>query len=97
MTDAPKCPHCGEELGLEVVSRALEDSRMSFSLTPKEGSLMMADTIGGTLVSMAKMLQAVGKELGVKTKVLVEKVTGEADGTVKFDLLISRFDKAKKQ
>lgn len=85
------CPHCGKDIGLEMVARLKSQSRMSFTFHPHPGELMSARTIGGSLENLEKLLVAVGRELGVKTQVLVEGVSS-IDGSITIDLLLARHE-----
>ena len=93
MTETPikpiPCPHCGAELSVEVVSAVMDSSRMAIELSPHDGELLSASNVGGALADMHKLLSAVGREIGVKTNVLVEGVSF-VDGKVKFNLLVCR-------
>lgn len=84
------CPHCGKTTEVETFAALDKDSRMTFSLMPKEGSLIMAGTVGGTLTNMENMLKAVGEEIGIETSVFVEGVRTDENGGLNFDLCIVR-------
>ena len=86
-----KCPNCGTAIGLDLVSKAMENSRVSFSLQPHPGELLSAAAVGKALAAMEGLFVAVGKELGVKTTVNVEGIEF-ADGGVKFNLLLARHE-----
>lgn len=92
-----KCPHCNGVLGLETVNDALKESRFIFALTPKEGSLMQAHTIGGTMVQMEKLFAAFAKEIGVKTTLLVEKIETDPAGKIEVHFLVGRVRMAAKE
>ena len=91
-TPAISCPHCNEPLGLNIVNRLTAQSRVKFAISPKDGQLLSAKTVGGTLEQMEKLLVSMGKDMGVRTSVSVESV--ECDkGAVTFNLLIGRLEK----
>lgn len=87
-----KCPECGAAIGVELVSKAMEDSRVSFSLQPHSGEMLSAGNVGKALAAMEGIFVAIGKELGVKTTVSVEGIEF-ADGGVKFNLLLARHER----
>lgn len=84
------CPHCSNTFNFSGVVDPLKNSRMSFSLTPAEGSLMTADHIGGILTAMHKLIVAVSRDMGVKATTLVEKVSTGDDGAIQVDFAIVR-------
>ena len=84
-----KCPHCGELLGLQLTTRLMSESRVSFVIEPHKGELLSARTVGDTITNMEKLLVSIGKDMGAKTAVLVEGLHW-AEGTVKVDLLLTR-------
>lgn len=92
-----KCPNCGDELGIEFISEAASESKMTFRIEPKNGERFCADTIGGTLLDMSKLLKAVGKEVGFKTTVFVENIIMTEDGAVESKLIIARSGKSLKK
>jgi hypothetical protein len=94
--DNVKCPHCGEPLGFQMTTKLMSDSRMSFVIHPNEGELLSARTVGDSISSMEKLLVAVGKDLGVKTNVLVEGLQW-TDGAVKVDMLVARHEPGLKK
>lgn len=92
-----KCPHCDQELGLETVNEALKESRFIFALTPKEGSLMQAHTVGGTMVQMEKFFAALGRDMGVKTTLMVEKIETDPAGKIEVHFLVGRVRRAARE
>lgn len=86
-----KCPHCGEPIGFQMTTKLMSDSRMSFVIHPNKGELLSARTVGDSISNMEKLLAAVGKELGVKTNVLVEGLEW-TDGSVKIDFIVARHE-----
>jgi hypothetical protein len=85
------CPHCGEALGFQITSRLMDSSRLSFAIHPNKGELLSARNVGGAIEQMEKLLVACGKDLGVKTAVLVEGINFN-EGSVTVDLLVTRHD-----
>ena len=86
-----KCPKCGEPLSYQMAAQLMSDSRMSFVIHPHKGELLSARTVGDSISNMEKLLVAVGKELGVKTNVMVEGLTW-ADGSVTVDIIVARHE-----
>lgn len=84
-----KCPKCGEQMGLSMVSKLLDTSRMSFSISPHEGELLSARNVGGALEQMEHLLVSIGKDMGVRTSVLLEGMSSE-NGSVTFNLILGR-------
>lgn len=68
---------------------------MSFAVHPQDGELLSAKTVGGTLAQLDKLLTAIGKDLGVKTTVLVNGVSFDK-GSVTVDLLVARHEQKPK-
>lgn len=95
MTETPieptKCPNCGHSLSYEVMTKIMDDSRVSFSLHPHEGELLSAKTVGGALENIEGLFVSVGKELGAKTSCLVEDIQFDR-GSVTIKLLLARHD-----
>ena len=91
------CPKCGEKIGINLTSALMDESRVSFKLSCKEpGDFLSAETLGGALLQMHKLLAAGGKAVGIKTNVVVEGITFADDG-VTFNLLLTRFAKELKR
>lgn len=84
-----KCPKCGEPLSFQMTTKLMSDSRMSFVIHPNKGELLSARTVGDSISNMEKILVSVGKELGVKTNVMVEGLEW-TDGSVKIDMIVAR-------
>lgn len=87
------CPHCGKPLGIEAVTKIMRKSRMSLNLKPEPGSFLSTRAVGGSIEQMGTLLDAVGKDLGVKSHTIVEGISTSEDGTIKVDLLITRVGK----
>jgi hypothetical protein len=88
--DSLRCPHCSERLGLEFVSKLKDTHRISFSIAPKPGEMICAKTLGGTTTQFGKLLEAIGKDLGAKTQVLVERIATDETGQHFIHCLITR-------
>jgi hypothetical protein len=87
----PCCPKCGENLSFEFTSKLMDSSRMSFSLSPHKGEYLSAKNVGKSIDAMAEILIAVGKELGVKTNVVISGLSFN-EGEIKIDLLLTRHE-----
>ncbi|WP_130229318.1 hypothetical protein [Bradyrhizobium sp. Leo121] len=64
---------------------------MSFTIHPNPGELLSARTVGDSITNMEKLLAAVGKEMGVKTNVLVGGLEWN-EGCVKVDMIVARHE-----
>jgi hypothetical protein len=91
------CPKCGEAFSPEFVFDATKDSRMSFKLHPGEGGHMMADTVGGAVQNLAKLIAAVGRQNGHRSVLLVERIGTDADGALCFDFICARATAPKRK
>lgn len=91
-----KCPSCGEPIGFKLTTKLMSDSRMSFVIHPNKGELLSARTVGDSISNMEKLLIAVGKDLGVKTQVLIEGLEW-TDGSVKIDMIVARHEPGLKK
>jgi hypothetical protein len=80
-----RCPHCGEGFSSEMIAAVKDESRIAMAITPAPGELFDVETIGDVLKNYGKLLRAVGKEMEVKTLVMLERV--EAGGDGKLELL----------
>lgn len=81
------CPHCGGAIVIGEAAKAPPETVMQLVLRPKAGQMLSAETVGGTLTALEKLLRATGKQLGAKTFTAVQGVTVN-DGEVVFDLRI---------
>lgn len=68
----PSCPNCG--VGLEVGALLDGDSRLSFEITPADNQMLTARGIGGMIENAAKLFQAIGKDMRIRTEVYVESI-----------------------
>lgn len=91
-----KCPSCGHETALDLVSTIPDEQRMQFSITPGESGMLSADTVGSTLAQMQKLLQAMARQHDTKMNVSVCGLAYE-DGKVTFDLLLTAIKPAGKK
>ncbi|MGE0853312.1 MAG: hypothetical protein AB7O44_27495 [Hyphomicrobiaceae bacterium] len=92
MDDAPSgiaCPKCGEPIAARIWARAMDQHRMVISLAPKPGDHLAAHTVGGSLSDIDRLLKAAGREIGVKTLTLLERVETTEAGELRFHLLIT--------
>lgn len=83
------CPHCSKKLGLEVTSKLMNESRVSFVMTPHPGELLQAKTVGGSIAEIAKIMIANDRDLGCRTTVLVEGISCK-DGEITARFLLCR-------
>lgn len=90
-TSQAKCPKCGEPLSFQMTTKLMSDSRVTFQIQPHKGELLSARTVGDTITNMEKLLVSIGKDMGVKTNVMVEGLQWN-DGSVKVDLIIARHE-----
>jgi hypothetical protein len=88
--NTPACPGCGKPLGRVLVAQLKEEHRISYSITPKPGELINTRTLGDTCTHFGKLLEAIGKELGAKTTVLVERIETDDKGEHTIHCLIAR-------
>src|SRR3990167_207613 len=89
ISDSLKCHKCGEKIRADLVSGVAEQSLMKFRISPHPGEFISARTVGGVIENLDKLLTAVGKDLGVKTQVLVKNVSSKK-GEIIFDILVAR-------
>lgn len=87
--DGIKCPHCDKAIGIALTTKLMNESRMSFEISPAEGELLTAYNVGRALAEMDRLLVAIGKDMGAKTVVGLENVSF-TDGKVRFHLLLAR-------
>lgn len=92
---AVKCHSCGEDLSMTAVEALKDKARFTFAIVPKSGSMLRAETIGGTLVQLAKLIRATGRDHGVKRTLLVEGIKASDDGRVEIDLIECSVPKGK--
>jgi hypothetical protein len=83
------CPHCNVELSAEATARLADESKVAIALEPAPGELFDLKTIGSTLANFAKVLAAVGKEVGAPTLTLLERVECD-NGKLTFHCIVCR-------
>lgn len=68
-----------------------DDQRIRYTVTPLDGQLMSAESIGGQLVELSKLLRAVGKDDDPKIRWMVAILNIEtlASGEITFDLILA--------
>lgn len=84
-----KCPNCGHGISANLWARVMDQSRLALELTPTPGEHMSARAVGGCITSMDRLLKAVGRDLGVKTVPLVERIETTEGGGLKVHLLVT--------
>ena len=92
MSASAKCPHCDKPLGLELVSRSMDESRLVLALSPHPGEHLSARHVGGMLREMDALLVAIGRDLGHQTHVAIDRITTAQDGTISAHLIVSRHE-----
>lgn len=90
------CPHCGGTLHSELISKLMSESRVSFVIHPHPGEQLSAATFGKALGYIDKALCASGEAVGVKTHVLIDRLSSE-DGSLRADLLVTRIERGVTQ
>lgn len=60
------------------------------SLTPGPNSKMELRSVSESLTAMAKLYATVGKDMGAKVTLLIERIATKEDGTLEFHFLASR-------
>lgn len=90
-----KCLNCGAPFDLAVYTKAENESRVRFTLTPSPGENFALKNFGGALTALDQTFAAVGKDLGVPTVTILEKIEHHADGTIEAHLIITRGDKVR--
>ena len=78
-----------------LIATAADSSRIQWRLRPAPGELLGADTVGGTLHQVAKLMKASNKN--IPTTTLVEAVRMTEDGCIEFDLLVLRWEGARER
>lgn len=90
MKEPLKCPHCNGDLGLEVTAKLKAESQMVFRFSPHPGELMTAKNVGGAIEDFGNLLKACGRDAGVPTEVLVERIETSETGEISVHVLIAR-------
>jgi hypothetical protein len=63
-----------------------KDQCVSYRVTPLPGALMSATAIAKQILALAKIMES--PEDGLRWKVLIRGIFTEADGSVRFDLVV---------
>ena len=91
--DAPPaipCPHCGQPLGLNIVAKLKEESKLCFRLEPAPGEAFSAQNIGRAIESMSDILKACAREQKVPVEILVERIDTADTGEISVHFLVAR-------
>jgi hypothetical protein len=91
-----KCPHCSGDIHIEAGLRLPPETSVRWAITPKPGEMLSADTVGGTLTDVRKLFRSLGRELGVTTETLVEKIEMNGE-TIVFHLRVINAPKEVRQ
>ncbi len=86
-----KCPHCGGNIGINLIARARAESRIVFKVEPAPGELLTAKNVGAAIKSFGDMMRSLGKDMDIPTEVLVEKVETSDQGVLSIHCLIARW------
>lgn len=78
------------ETAQELVSRIGGDQRLKYAVTPSPKALLTADSLGGQLSALAELFYALGEKDGIRLKTLIAGISTDADGTIHFDLIVTR-------
>jgi len=69
-----KCPKCETELSPVYLIPAEQEFRYSITLKEGEGNMLHAETLGGSISAMRKLLCAVARQTGQEVEVFVKKI-----------------------
>lgn len=85
-----KCPKCAQPL--ELTSNLASESLITFSVKPGGGKeFISAMHFGGLIRSMARLIDAVGRDGGAEAvDVVIHDVSKRKDGELRVDFLIMR-------
>lgn len=88
MTDeaATVCPKCGEALHLHLVAQLKNENRFALELKPGDGRFS-TETVGGVISQVGKFSEGMGKDMGIKTRTLVERITTKDDGSLLIEMM----------
>jgi hypothetical protein len=84
-----KCPGCKTELA--ALALIPDDQRFTLNITG-EGGVLGAETVGGTISAIRKLMLATAKHNGERVEVFVEKISQEA-GTLSVGFLVLAWKK----
>lgn len=79
-----KCPKCETELA--VLALIPDEQRFTLNIQG-EGGMLSAETVGGTLTGIRKLMQLSAKRDGVNVEVMIEKIAQE-DGKLSVDFVV---------
>lgn len=79
-----KCPNCQTELSVAPV---LEEQTLYFDIEYPEANKLMAKTVHGVLSNAEKLLQSIGKDMGIPVQVFLDSVE-QTPGKLRFGLLL---------
>lgn len=68
-----------------------DDQRMTFTIKPTPGALIRAKTVGGTIRSMARLLQLCGDEAGVKQETFITGLSMSEEGGIEIEFSVLPF------
>lgn len=85
-----KCPHCGGEISAQLWATAVNEHRLSIRVEPNPGELISASTFAGLVRSTSRLLEAVGRDMGTKTQVLLERIETDGNGAHKAHFVVAR-------
>lgn len=89
-SSATPCPHCGQPLGLNIVAKLKEESKLCFRLEPAPGEVFSAKNIGRAIESMSDILKACAREQKVPVEVLIERIDTADTGEISVHMLVAR-------
>lgn len=77
-----------EKTARQLVATIGKEQRLKYKLTPLPGSLLPADSLGGQMVALADLFNALGTKDGQPLKTLVSSIRTAEDGAIEFELVI---------
>lgn len=83
-----KCPHCKEFVQLTAIED--DDAGLTMEITPNEGQLLDARTVGGFITDTAKLMAATCKDAMIRTKTFVQSMETDADGKLRVRFLVTK-------
>lgn len=87
------CPECSHEMEVEYVARLDGEHCVSMKLHPAPGGALTLKTVGGVMVNFEKLLDACGKEAGLKSSICVKNLSTDDSGVITITAMIMRIDK----
>lgn len=79
-----KCPKCDCDLSVTAIIPAEQRFRLKIA---GEGPLLSAETVGGTISGIRKLMQLTAKQGAVRVEVFVEKIQ-QHDGELLVDFVV---------